>query len=263
MAKLIWMSDLHFVQRGNVLGHDPRVRLQAAVKHINAHHADAEMCIVSGDVVNRGTRIDYEGVVASLDNLIIPYFPMVGNHDNRDLFRTVFSLPDTCMPDFVQYKVPTTDGIAVCLDTLKSGSDGGEYCQSRSKWLRNILTEADSKPVLVFMHHPPMSLDLPMQDTDKMENGQAFLDLIAEFACIRYLCIGHVHRPITGSIGGVPFATMRSVLYQAPPPRPEWTWDTFKPGIEAPNIGIIQMNDVSVTLQYEQFCEYPFGVTSA
>lgn len=30
-AKIIWMSDLHFTADGDVLGHDPRVRLMRAV----------------------------------------------------------------------------------------------------------------------------------------------------------------------------------------------------------------------------------------
>ena len=263
MTKLVWMSDPHFVQEGDVLGHDPRVRLQAAIDHINNHHADAEACIISGDMVNRGTRSNYEGVQAKLESLSVPYFPMVGNHDNPTLFQEILSLPKSCMPDFVQYKLAMPEGLIVCLDTHKIGSDAGALCTARQEWLFEALTEADNTPVFIFMHHPPMSLGLPMQDTENMENGQALLELISEFACVRYLFIGHVHRPITGSIGGIPFSTMRSVLYQAPPPRPEWTWDTFRPGVEAPSIGIIQLDTTSVNLQYDDFCEYQLGVTAS
>lgn len=257
------MSDLHFSQEGEVQGHDPRVRLQAAIDHINNHHTDAEMCIISGDMVNRNARSDYEGLQAKLKTLSVPYLPMVGNHDDRDLFRDVLSLPKTCMENFVQYKQAVTEGVVICLDTLKIGSDAGELCKARREWLCAALTEAANSSVFIFMHHPPMSLGLPMQDTENMENGQALLDLIYEFNSVKYLFIGHVHRPITGSIGGIPFSTMRSVLHQAPPPRPEWTWDTFKPSIEAPNIGIIQLASASVNLQYEQFCEYRLGVTAS
>jgi len=261
MTKLIWMSDPHFTDQDDVLGHDPRIRLQAAIDHINYNHADARLCIISGDMVNRGTRADYEGVKNKLAQLAIPYLPMVGNHDNRDLFRQVLPLPDSSMDDFIQYKVATSEGLVVCMDTHKVGSDAGEFCDTRYEWLEKTLREAGSTPVFLFMHHPPMSLGLPMQDTENMENGQVFVDFVACFSCVKYLFIGHVHRPITGTVGGIPFSTMRSVLYQAPPTRPDWNWETFKPSTEAPNIGIVQFKDASVNLQYDQFCDYQLGVT--
>ncbi|MFK8081399.1 MAG: phosphodiesterase [Granulosicoccus sp.] len=262
MNKLVWMSDPHFAQEGDVLGHDPRLRLQAAVDHINTYHTDAKMCIISGDMVNRSTCSDYEGVKAKLEKLSVPYYPMVGNHDDRAIFREVLPLPDLCMTNFIQYKLAVPEGIVICLDTLKVGSDAGELCKARREWLYETLKEAVNTPVFIFMHHPPMSLGLPTQDKENMENGQTLLELISEFDCVKYLFIGHVHRAISGSIGGIPFSTMRSVLFQAPPPSPEWTWDTFKPGVEAPNIGIVQLATASVNLHYEQFCEYQAGVIS-
>lgn len=258
--KIVWMSDLHFVQNGDVLGHDPRVRLQAAVDHINAHHADARMCVISGDMVNRGSKVDYEGVAERLSELEMPYFPMMGNHDNRDLFRQLLPIPETGMEAFIQYQVTTPEALIVCLDTHKIGSDAGEFCEDRRKWLLDCLQAAGETPVYMFMHHPPMPLGLPMQDTENMEDGQGFIKLVSDTGCAKYMFIGHVHRPISGVVAGIPFSTMRSVLYQAPPPRPEWNWDSFKPGEEAPNIGIIRLEAGLVTLQYDQFCDYQLGV---
>ena len=59
MSKIIWMSDLHFAADGLVAGVDPRARVRAAVDHINTHYRDAEICVISGDMVNRGTVKDY------------------------------------------------------------------------------------------------------------------------------------------------------------------------------------------------------------
>lgn len=259
MTKLVWMSDLHFTLEGDVLGHDPRIRLEAAIDHINQHHSDALGCVISGDMVNRGTLADYQGLRARLDTLSIPYFPMVGNHDTRDTFRQALPLPATCMSEFIQYTLPISYGLIVCLDTQKSGVDAGEFCEYRRAWLHETLSQAKGTPTFLFMHHPPMPLGLPMQDTDNLEQGQALLDLISGYSCVKYMFIGHVHRPISGAIAGIPFSTMRSVLYQAPAPLPAWTWDTFKPGEEAPNIGLVQIDGASVTLHYEQFCAYETG----
>lgn len=241
------------------MGHDPRVRLQAAVEHINRHHNTCDYCIISGDMVNRGSVDDYTAVAKLLGALTVPFLPMVGNHDDRQLFRSVFSLPKTCMENFVQYTVETTDGVIVCLDTLKAGSDEGAFCVQRQSWLRTVLKQAGAKPVYIFMHHPPMALGLPMQDGENLKDGAAFLQILADFSNVKYLFIGHVHRPITGTIKGIPFATMRSILYQAPPPQPEWDWSDFAPAKEAPNIGVITIDKSDVNLQYLQICSFGTG----
>ena len=259
MAKAIWMSDLHFVGEGDVLGHDPRVRLTAAIDHINAYHRDAGFCIISGDMVNRGTVGDYRALGVLLKRLDVPCLPMVGNHDDRALLRAQLGVPEGCMDDFVQYTVPTDAGLFICLDTQKAGADGGAFCAVRRAWLSKVLAGAGETPAYLFMHHPPRELGLPMQDTDRMEEGEDFLEFLGQFSNVKYLFIGHVHRPISGTMAGIPFSTMRSVLYQAPAPRPDWDWDTFQPGEEAPNIGAIRVAGGDVTLQYLQVCPHGVG----
>ena len=99
-----------------------------------------------------------------------------------------------------------------------------------------------------------------MQDRENMENGSEFLELISEYSCVKYLFIGHIHRPITGTVRGVPFATMSSILYQAPAPKPEWSWETFNPAEESPKFGLISITESMVRLQYIEFCKYNNGI---
>lgn len=259
MLKAIWMSDPHFSHKGDVLGHDPRLRLEKAIDHINNNHANANFCIISGDLVNRGTQVDYAAFSSQLLNLDTWVLPMAGNHDDRQLLRENLPVPATCMDEFIHYAVPSKGGLILCLDTQKAGSDAGELCGARLNWLRTELENAADTPVFIFMHHPPMAVGLPMQDTDGLIDGDVFLDLISRYDCVKYLFIGHVHRPVSGTVRGVPFSTMRSILYQAPAPRPDWDWDSFKPSAEAPNIGIVTIKDCDVNLQYEQFCGFSEG----
>ncbi len=258
--KTLWMSDLHFVHKGAVLGHDPRIRLRAAIAHINAHHGDAEMCLISGDLVDVATIQNYRALREALDTLAMPYWPMTGNHDDRGLMRDALPLPEGTMPDFVQYTIAVSGALIVCLDTLLPGADAGEMCTARLAWLEAVLREAGDRSVLLFLHHPPMTLGLPMLDPDNLTDGAALLDLLERYPCVTHLFCGHVHRPITGTVRGMPFATMRSVLYQAPPPRPAWDWSTFQPAPEAPALGVLHIANGNVTLQYDQFCPYAVGV---
>jgi len=152
------MSYLHFTKVGKDLGHDPRVRLQAAIDHTNAYFKHASYCVISGDMVNRGTIDDYKALYRNLGNLKIPFLPMIVNHNDRSIFRSVLPLRDGCMRNVIQYSVSALGCLFVCLDTQKSGTDGGEFCIERSAWLRSILNNGGESKVYLFMRHPPMEL---------------------------------------------------------------------------------------------------------
>lgn len=259
MTKIIWMSDLHFLAEGKVAGIDPRARLTASVDHINKHHADCAHCIISGDLVNHENSENYQALKVQLDRLECGYLPMLGNHEDRDLVRSIFELPKNTMPDFIQYEVPTKDATILCLDTHKPGVANGELCRTRRDWLRAALNRAGDKPVHIFMHHPPMDLGLPPQDAIKLDEGDTFLDLISEFPNVAHLYMGHVHRLVSGILRGIAFSTMNSVTFQAPAPKPEWTWDSLETPPEAPMIGVLNIEGADVTLQYEQFCTFETG----
>ena len=257
---LIWLSDLHFSDTEPVLGHDSRARLRAAIEHINSHHSDANLCLISGDMTNHPSPLTYAELAAELAALQLPIFPMVGNHDDRQQLRTHLAVPDDCMAEFVQYEIDRPECLILCLDTLKPGASAGEFCDERKRWLESAIQRAADRSVIIFMHHPPMALGLPNQDEDRLEEGDASLDLIAAYPCVKHLFVGHVHRPTCGTVRGIPFASMRSVLFQAPAPRPAWSWDDVIPGAEAPNYGRVAVTEDTITLQFLQFSAHDQGV---
>ena len=260
MTKIIWMSDPHFQANGTIDGLNPRVRLAAAIDHMNAHHADADFAILSGDLVGDDIKGDYTGIATYLAKSNIPVHPMVGNNDDRNSMRTHLALPPQVMPDFIQYVLDTEAGTFLCLDTQKLGSHAGEICSKRSEWLGQTLDVRRDKPAYIFMHHPPLPLNLPAQDEIMLENAGQFLDLIGRYGNVKHLFMGHVHRPTCGTVRGIPFATIGAVSFQAPAPRPEWHWDSFAPPAEAPHYGVLYLTDGDVTLQYTQFCSYETGI---
>lgn len=260
MTKILWLSDLHYRDLGDVQGHDPRIRLEAAIAHINEHHKDAAFVVITGDMADN--EQSYSALAKQLDTFSIPVLPLTGNHDSRDALRKSRPLPNNCMDDFVQYFVELPSFAVICLDTKKEGSDCGEFCAARRAWLCETLADLGDKPAYLFMHHPPMTLGLPMQDLLMMKSGDQFLDMIGWYKNVKHLFLGHVHRPTAGTIGGLPYATIGAVSYQAPAPNPRWDWDSFSPAKEAPQYGVIDIWNGHVTLQYTQFCTYETGVHS-
>lgn len=257
MIKIIWMTDPHFQNEGLVGDLNPRTRLKAAIDHMNTHHSDADFMMLTGDLVGDDITGDYSAIAGYLAQSKIPVYPMVGNNDDRAGFRARLNIPDTVMPDFIQYSVDTPAVLFLCLDTHMIGSHAGQFCVARQAWLKEQL-EASDKPTYIFMHHPPMALHLPPQDSIKLAESDAFLDIVRDR--VQHLFAGHVHRPTCGTIKGIPFATLGALSFQAPAPQPTWDWDSFVPAQEAPHYGVLHINDGSVTLQQTQFCKYDHGI---
>ncbi len=260
MTKIIWMTDPHFQNEGLIGDLNPRTRLKVAIDHMNTHHADADFMVLTGDLVGDDIDGDYALLATYLGQSTIPVYPLVGNNDDRTGFRAHLSLPDGTMDDFIQYSIDTGEAKFLCLDTHMIGSHTGQFCAARQAWLTDKLSS--NEPTYIFMHHPPMDLNLPPQDTIKLQDGDAFLDIIREHGNVQHLFIGHVHRPTCGTINGIPFATLGALSFQAPAPRPAWDWDSFVPAHEAPHYGVLYVKNGNTTLQHTQFCAYDVGIES-
>jgi 3',5'-cyclic AMP phosphodiesterase CpdA len=91
MTKLVWMTDLHLVERGSdhPAGVDPLTGLRDAIEEIKRFHNDAVRLVISGDLVQLhpgAYRILYE----ELASLSIPVRLLAGNHDDREALLDIF-----------------------------------------------------------------------------------------------------------------------------------------------------------------------------
>jgi 3',5'-cyclic AMP phosphodiesterase CpdA len=215
--KLIQITDTHLVPPGEQLwGLDPRERLAAAVAHVNAHHADAEWCVLSGDLANKGEVGAYGVLREILGTLRLPYRLMMGNHDNRGNLLAVFPDAPRDGHGFVQCAIENGAGTFLLLDTNEPGANWGSYCERRLGWLEAELQRAAGRPVYLFMHHPPFDIGIPSLDTMTMRDHAPFGELIGRHPDVRHIFFGHVHRPVAGSWRGVPVSAFRGTNHQVP-----------------------------------------------
>ncbi len=215
--KLIQVSDLHFVPPGTRLyGLDPRARLEAAIADINTHHGDAELCLFTGDLADHGAPEAYGALRETLAALRIPYRLTIGNHDDRDAFLRAFPEAPRDENGFVQMVVSNGAGDIVVLDTHEPGQVSGSFCAKRQTWLKAQLAEAAGRQVTLFMHHPPLDIGIPALDRIGLADKQGFADALSGADNIRHIFFGHVHRPVSGSWRGIPYASLRSLVHQVP-----------------------------------------------
>jgi 3',5'-cyclic-AMP phosphodiesterase len=213
--KFLQVSDIHMVPEGEVLyGLDPAKRLMACIDDINRHHADAELVVITGDLAHTGDPRAYARLRGLLAALAVPYKLLIGNHDNRERFKQAFPEAERNGDGFVQFGVDTRCGRFVCLDTNASGEHFGMLCDKRLAWLSAELARHKGKPIYVFMHHPPFHVGLKKMDTISLREGEALGTLLDAAGSVRHLFFGHLHRSLSGSWRGIPFANLPSTNHQ-------------------------------------------------
>lgn len=214
--KLIHLTDPHLVAPGTRLhGLDPGARLEACVRDIAERHADAALCVVTGDIADRGEPAAYTLARDLLACLPVPVHVIPGNHDDRGAFLDAFSDAQVDDNGFVQTAIVNPAGHFLLLDTLSPEHGScGSYCAARRGWLGARLADAGSEPVYLFMHHPPFDVALPDLDAIGLVESEKFSAVVETAGNVRHLFFGHVHRPISGLWKGIGFSTLYATNHQ-------------------------------------------------
>lgn len=249
--KFIHLTDTHVIGHGLLYGQDPSECLARAVSSINAEHGDADFVILTGDMTHWGDAAAYARFAEEITKLTMPVHLMVGNHD--DTPSLVQTFPDIPRDEsgFVQTAIETPFGRFLLLDTKAQGTHAGAYCQARRSWLARQLDT--SKPVFLFLHHPPFKIGIKAMDAIMMQDAEPFHEVIAPHkARIRHLFFGHVHRAIWGNWRGISYSCMRGLNHQvaldldAPA-------NKIKGNFEPPAYGVVLLDEYQVTVHMHDF----------
>lgn len=253
--KLIQITDVHLVPQGETLyGIDPQLRLRASIADINAHHADAELCIITGDLTHMGDDASYAVLRNELAALEVPWQLLVGNHDSRQNFRRMFPEMPVDANGFVQAVWNTPIGCFLFLDTLEQGLHAGAYCEKRQAWLEAQLEDCVDEPLYIFMHHPPVKIGIPSLDRVGLMQWRRFMDILAPHKDrVRHIFFGHVHRPVSGNWNGISFSALRGTAHQC--------WLDFDaedqpPGsLEPPAYGVVLIDEDAVLMHTHDYLD--------
>lgn len=249
--KIIHLTDLHLPEPGQMLwGLDAYGRVESAFQDIERWHADADFCVISGDLTDRGAPGAYAWLAERLERFGLETVLMVGNHDARDVMRA--GLPHV-MDDgngFVQGVRETEVGTFLFLDTYKDGTSPGQFCLRRQQWLRDCLAEVEG-PVRIFMHHPPFDIGIPYMDRIKLEDADAFAGLVAGHD-VRHIFFGHVHRACFVNWRSIPCNALPGTNHQVPLVR-EATGAAYS--VEPPMYGVITITADQTTVHLDAFMD--------
>jgi len=223
--KLIWFTDLHL--GADDANHD---RFRRCLDHALAAHGDADRIVITGDIAQDGTEADYAAYRRLMGDCPRPVRLVPGNHDNREAMWC--ALPDTPRSGGgrISYAEELGGYGLIFLDTLWPGSDAGDLGTEQLHWLEGEL--AEDRPALIFMHHQPGPVFLPSADGIGLADQAEFTGLLARHGkAVAGIFFGHCHRPIAGSLMGVPMMGLPAV---APQMRANFATTDFIPEPEAP-----------------------------
>lgn len=200
-------SDTHIKPEGQLAYSvvDTHQMLSHAIDHLLQLPQQPDVVVISGDLVDAGSVVEYERLENLLDRLTMPVLMVPGNHDDREHMRQVFRAhPGISTTGFWQFALQSDDWPVriVGLDTVMPGDSSGVLCSERLSWLDAVLTQAPDTPTLVVMHHPPFITGIGHMDDIGLEQRHAFTKLIGQHPQVERIVCGHLHRHIHALVAG-------------------------------------------------------------
>ncbi|MEA3117211.1 MAG: 3,5-cyclic-AMP phosphodiesterase [Paraburkholderia sp.] len=217
---LAQISDLH-IKRPGALAYrrvDTAAALARCVARLNALEPRLDAVVVTGDLVDGGSAEEYRHLRTLLAPLAIPYYLLVGNHDERAALRDAFSEHAYLRTggEFVQYTIDIGPVRVIALDSQLPQQSAGALCDARLAWLEAELDAACGMPVVIALHHPPFVSGIGHMDVQRLDptSAERLAALVARYGNIERVICGHVHRPMFARFGGTVASAVPAPAHQ-------------------------------------------------
>ena len=207
MARIIQLTDMHVLppsQRVSGVLNTYELLIDTIDTLLDDWHkiGPIDAMIVTGDITETGDVESYQLFRQQVRRLPVPYFLIPGNHDRRDPLRQCFedmaTIPKSGKINWVH---DLADLRLIGLDTLIEGQGGGDLDDADLKFLAQAIAAADTRPILLAMHHPPFASGMVFMDQIGLTDTGPLADILnAAPNEIRIIC-GHVHSTIISNIG--------------------------------------------------------------
>ncbi|MCZ0813189.1 MAG: phosphodiesterase [Pseudomonadota bacterium] len=210
MTRILQISDLHIMPEGQLF--QDAIDTAAALRQMLSGLAGllpaigpVERLVISGDLTETGCKGAYDHLRDIMAEVALPWRAIPGNHDCREAMRA-FAAQEGWMPDHgpINWREDLDDVTILGLDTLVEGAAHGAVTDATLAWLEATLRDLRHRPVLIFMHHPPVDTGISAMDAIGLAPNPGFEGLLRDHDGPVQIACGHVHRMITGQFAGHP-----------------------------------------------------------
>ena len=211
------ISDTHFVNQNEKLfdKFDTHTRFVNTIKTCNELRKIPDFYIISGDLIH-DNEIFYIEFFKLCEDLNKPVYTMMGNHDKRNALRKYLKSDLIDEHGYLNYSINNYPAEIICLDTAIENNIEGTISETSMRWLEKKLSKSRNKPIIIFMHHPPIEIGSVLFDHIKCNNGDEFIKLISKYQNVKEVIFGHVHCFFDKIINGIKFSSCPSASIQYP-----------------------------------------------
>lgn len=208
MTRILQISDLHIMPEGRLFRDtiDTAAALQDMLAGLSAllHRlAPVERIVVTGDLTECGSAAAYRHVMSIMENCPLPWCAIPGNHDSREAMRAgLRDAPWMPAQGPINWREDLADVTILGLDTLVEGADHGALSDATMAWLEDTLRDLQHRPVLIFMHHPPVRTGVSAMDAIGLARNPRFEAALRKHDGQLQIACGHVHRMMIGQFAG-------------------------------------------------------------
>lgn len=189
--------------------------LADAVQRYPNYHA----LVLGGDLVDDGSPAGYRRLDSRLAELGRPVLAMAGNHDDPAAMTRHLKHAQ------VNGQLQIAGWSLIALNSHRTDSDAGRIGHAAITALDRTLARTQS-PTVVFVHHPPCSLDSAWLDAIGLEDAASLLQTLGAHSEVRAVVCGHAHQAAHRRIaGGIDCWTTPATMRQFRPGSPAFAPD--------------------------------------
>lgn len=206
--RIVQFTDTHLLGRQEELyGVDTYAALKQLLALALTLEPKPDVFLISGDIADDGSRAAYLRLRELFECTTVPVFLVPGNHDDLHALCSVAE-GNLNVVDF------TALGHWACIfiNSQVTGKSYGEITDAALATLLTCLDRAGDAPVLVVLHHPPLS-PCPISSC-RLQNEEVLLKVIQRYRNVKAVLAGHLHQEITATFEGIQLLTTPSTFAQ-------------------------------------------------
>lgn len=224
---IIQITDTHILDDGapSFNDYDTSASLMCVVNRILESESDADLILLTGDLVHEPTETAYQKLADHLSVLTTPILSLPGNHDSPELMRYVMGANGHDTGNLVKFD----DWLIILLDTCVRGEHSGRLSATELEFLRTSLEANIDTHCLIALHHHPVSIKSSWMDAMPLVNAEDFLNIVDEFKQVKGIIWGHIHQAFEDEVTSVKLLGTPSTCLQFKPGSSEFAIDDKNP----------------------------------
>lgn len=208
MTRILQITDIHLVVPPRLVSNKLNTYelFKEAIDRIRLDLEKFEKIdaiLVTGDITDTGDLESYAAFREQIERLNIPYYLIPGNHDLKDPMLACFS--DKLTLDEKTQKINWVhdfdDIRMIGLDSSVPNVSGGRLDDLTLAFLSESLLNAQGKPVLIALHHPPFQSGNHFMDSIGLEGTSKLESILSASQLDIRLVSGHLHSTIVATLG--------------------------------------------------------------